>query len=77
MGFNCQPLPENPCPYFESGGVQCELEAGHEYDLFGTQHYYSPHTIAHNKAGNGWSCFDTEGKQFTTFGGIKYDRVGA
>ena len=65
MGFNCQPLPENPCQYLESGGVQCELEAGHEYDLFGTDHWISRHVIDHNLMGNGWSCYTADGSLYT------------
>lgn len=54
--MNCNLHPTNPCPARESGGVRCELEAGHEFDLFGTGHYITEHTIEHNLAGNGYVC---------------------
>lgn len=53
--MNCN-LKDSPCPARDSGGVQCELEAGHENDLFNTGHWVSQHTIDHNKWGNGYIC---------------------
>ena len=41
-----------PCPFRESGGRQCERAEAHEDG----NHYFSPHTIAHDMAGNGWDC---------------------
>jgi hypothetical protein len=41
-----------PCKYRESGGRQCEREEAHEDD----RHWWSDHTIRHDRAGNGWAC---------------------
>lgn len=49
------------CQERESGGLLCELEAGHEHDLFGTGHWISNHTIRHSIAGNGYSCWYADG----------------
>jgi len=42
-----------PCKYKESGGKQCEREEAHGDDV---RHYFSKHTIMHEKAGNGYAC---------------------
>lgn len=52
----CGPHPTNPCPFLEGGGQQCQLELGHEDDLFGTPHYWSTHLIIHERLGNGYPC---------------------
>jgi len=41
------------CPYIESGGKQCERLDPHPID---SGHFYGRHTIAHERAGNGYSC---------------------
>lgn len=38
------------CPHKEGGGRQCEAIGPHE------QHYFSQHTIVHDRLGNGRGC---------------------
>lgn len=42
-----------PCPFRESGGRQCERAEVHGDEI---PHYFSPHTVSHDRAGNGWDC---------------------
>ncbi|UDL16660.1 hypothetical protein SEA_ATUIN_267 [Arthrobacter phage Atuin] len=42
-----------PCKHRESGGRQCEREEAHGDD---TPHWFSMHTMLHDRAGNGWAC---------------------
>lgn len=42
-----------PCPFRESGGRQCERAEIHGDEI---PHYFSPHTVSHDRAGNGWAC---------------------
>jgi hypothetical protein len=42
-----------PCKVRESGGRQCERPDAHGDDV---PHYWSEHTILHDRRGNGWSC---------------------
>lgn len=41
-----------PCPYRESGGRQCERLDDHDDD----SHWFSAHTIEHDRLGNGYAC---------------------
>lgn len=42
------------CDYRESGGMRCEVVGPHR------KHYWSEHTIAHERMGNGYSCAAVE-----------------
>lgn len=42
-----------PCKHTESGGKQCEREEAHGDEI---PHYFSMHTIMHEKWGNGYAC---------------------
>ncbi len=42
-----------PCKYRESGGNQCEREEYHGDEI---PHWWSEHTIKHERYGNGWAC---------------------
>lgn len=41
-----------PCKFTEGGGKQCEREEAHDDD----KHWWSKHTMVHEKAGNGYAC---------------------
>lgn len=41
-----------PCKFTE-GGKQCEREEAHGDEI---PHFWSDHTKAHERAGNGWAC---------------------
>jgi hypothetical protein len=41
-----------PCKFTEGGGKQCEREEEHNDD----NHFFSMHTIMHERYGNGWAC---------------------
>lgn len=45
-----------PCKARESGGMQCERLDPHGDG----EHWISPHTIRHDRLGNGWVCADGE-----------------
>lgn len=42
-----------PCKFREGGGKQCEREEVHGDDV---PHWWSKHTMAHERAGNAWAC---------------------
>jgi hypothetical protein len=42
-----------PCKVTEGGGMQCEREEAHGDDI---PHWWSKHTMAHERAGNGYAC---------------------
>lgn len=42
-----------PCKFTEGGGKQCEREEAHGDEI---PHFWSMHTIMHERAGNGWAC---------------------
>lgn len=42
-----------PCKHTESGGKQCEREEEHGDEI---PHFWSKHTIVHERAGNGYAC---------------------
>lgn len=42
-----------PCKFKESGGKQCEREEAHGDEI---PHFWSRHTIMHERYGNGWAC---------------------
>lgn len=42
-----------PCKFTEGGGKQCEREEAHGDEI---PHFWSMHTIRHEKAGNGYAC---------------------
>lgn len=41
-----------PCKHKEGGGRQCEREEAHDDD----NHFFSMHTVMHERYGNGWAC---------------------
>lgn len=42
-----------PCKFEEGGGRQCEREEAHGDEI---PHFWSMHTIMHERAGNGYAC---------------------